>query len=194
MPESSECRKLMAGQLDIWFAQQLSQDDVTYNTAEYLEIQGDLDVGVFEDALRHTLSEVETYHLRFSGEGDGLRQHIAESSGWSLHLADVSSEPDPRTCAEDWMRADIRRPVNLREGPLFAQALFRVGPGRYFWYQRCHHIAVDGLSGWTIFARQAQIYASLRALGRPADGALAPVSLLIDADLSYRASPDFAAA
>src|ERR1039457_346083 len=186
-----EHRKLMAGQLGVWFAQQLSPDDPVYNIGEYLEINGDLDVDLLEVALRHTVSEVEAFHLRFCGDGEALRRFVARSGDWPLHVIDVSSAVDPRAAAEDWMWADMRRPVALREGPLFAHAVFKVGPGRFFWYQRCHHIALDGLSGRIIAARQAPVYTSLLA-GRPASGGpLEPVSVLIDADSSYRASAHF---
>ncbi|HTX85470.1 MAG TPA: amino acid adenylation domain-containing protein, partial [Streptosporangiaceae bacterium] len=186
-----EHRKLMAGQLGVWFAQQFSPDDVVYNIGEYLEFHGDLDVDLFEIALRYTVGEVEAFHLRFCGDGEALRQYIAKSDDWPLHVIDVSSVADPRAAAEDWMRADMHSPVNLREGPLFTEALFKAGQGWFFWHQRVHHIAVDGFSGPVIAARLAQVYASLLAGRLPGDGTLEPLSVLIDADSSYRTSEDF---
>src|SRR5216683_1429378 len=181
----------MAGQLGIWHAQQLSPDNSVYNTGEYLEIHGDLDMDLFEVALQRTVSEAEAGHLRFCGDGEALRQYVDRRADWSLHVIDVSSAADPRAAAEDWMWADMRRPVDLREGPLFTQAVFRVAHSRFFWYQRAHHIAVDGLGASAIAARQAQVYTSLLTGLPPGEGALEPVSVLMDADSSYRASADF---
>jgi nonribosomal peptide synthetase DhbF len=53
----------------------------------------------------------------------------------------MSSEPDPRSAAEDWMWAGMRRPVDLAgSGELFTQAVFKVSEDLFFWYQRTHHI------------------------------------------------------
>jgi amino acid adenylation domain-containing protein len=181
----------MAGQLAIWVAQQLGPDAAAYNIAEYLEIHGDLDAGLFEVALRQTIGEADAYHLSFDGDGEGLRQRVALSAGWPLHVVDVSGASDPRAAAEQWMRADLGRPVDLRRGPLFTQALLRAGPRHFFWYQRCHHIAVDGLGGQLIAARLARVYTSLLPGGPPPGPPLGGLSTLLDADDSYHASGDF---
>jgi nonribosomal peptide synthetase DhbF len=110
-----------------------------------------------------------------------------------LHRADVSAAADPEAAAVEWMQADMRRPVDLRGGPLFTGALFRVAPRRFLWYQRAHHIAVDGYGGWVIAGRVAEIYTALAAGAPPAAGALEPFGALIEADARYRASADFGA-
>jgi amino acid adenylation domain-containing protein len=184
-------RELMAGQLGIWYAQQLSPDTSVYNIGEYLEIVGDLDTGLFEAALRRGIVEADALNLRFREDGEVPRQHAGESGEWPLHFVDVSSAADPRAAAEEWMRADLRSPVDLRTGPLFAEAVFMVAADRFFWYQRVHHIALDGLSAPVGAARAAQLYTSMRAGGPPAGAALEPVSVLMDADRCYRASADF---
>src|SRR5450432_947631 len=181
----AERLELMAGQLGIWHAQQLSPGNPAYNIGEYLEIHGDLDVDLFVTALRHTLREAETYHLRFGGDGEALRQYVDKSGDCPIHIIDVSSDIDSHGAAEDWMRTDMGSPVDLREGPLFACAVLKLAPDQFFWYQRVHHIAVDGLSLSVVAARQAQVYTSLLAGHLPAEGMLEPVSVLIDSDSSY---------
>ena len=184
-------RELMAAQLGIWYAQRLGLDDPVYNTGEYLEIHGDLDVGLFEAALRHTMSEAEAGHLRFSGDGAALRQYVDSSDDWPLHLIDVSSAADPRAAAEDWMWMDMRHPVDPWNGPFFTHAVLKVAPSRFFWYLRGHHIAIDGFSGSLVVARQAQVYTSLLAGRLPEEGNLGNLSVLLEADSSYRASTSY---
>ena len=183
----------MAGQLGIWYAQQLSPDNPVYNLGQYLEIHGDLDIGLFAAALRRTIGEVEAVRLRFSRDEEGLWQRVGGPDGGPpVHVLDVTDAADPRAAAEEWMWADMLRPADLREGPLFTHALFRAGQGRYFWYQRGHHIAIDGFSGSIVAARLAEVYASLLTGLVPSEGRLDPFSVLADADSSYRASADFA--
>src|ERR1700722_13166363 len=71
-------RELMAGQLGIWYAQQLSPDTSVFNIGEYLEIVGDLDTGLFEAALRRGIVEADALSLRFREDGEAPRQHAGE--------------------------------------------------------------------------------------------------------------------
>ena len=153
-----ERRDLTGGQLGVWYGQQLSPGDPVYNIGAYLEIHGDLDVDVFEAALRRTVSEADAVHMRFCGDGEAPRQYVDKRCDWPFHVIDVSSATDPGAAAEDWMQADMRRPADLAEGPLFTQALFKVAPGRFLWYQRCHHIAMDGIGAAVVVGRQAEVY------------------------------------
>src|ERR1700689_1884003 len=188
----SERHELMAGQLGIWYAQQLDPHDPIYNSGEYVEIHGNLDVDLFETALRFVTCEAEALHLRFSGNGETLRQYVDTRDDWPLPIIDVTSAADPLAAALDWMRAEMGRPVDLRNGPLFAQALFKVASDRFFWYLRAHHIAMDGFSASLVAARQAEVYTALLAGDGPReDGALKSLSVLLDADISYRASTAF---
>ena len=42
------------------------------------------------------------------------------------------------------MKADLAKPVDLLRGPLFRFVLFKAAPARFFWYQRYHHVLIDG--------------------------------------------------
>jgi hypothetical protein len=70
----------MAGQLGIWHAQQLDPGNAIYNIGEYLDIRGALDVDVFETALRHAVSEADTFRVRIIGVGESLRQYVDASN------------------------------------------------------------------------------------------------------------------
>ena len=39
---------------------------------------------------------------------------------------------------------DLDQAVDLSQGPLFTEALFKISADRYYWYQRIHHIVIDG--------------------------------------------------
>jgi hypothetical protein len=191
LESEGEHGKLTAGQRDVWFSQRLNPDEPV-NIGAYLEIVGGLDLGIFETALRQTMSEVDAVHMRFPGDDDAPGQYVIKRADWPLDVIDVSFEADPHAAAEDWMRTDMCRPVDLREGPLFAHAVFRTGPDQFLWYQRGHRIAIDEFSIQIIAARQAQVYTSILEGGLPPSASLEPVSVLMRADSSYRMSPGFA--
>lgn len=153
----------MAGQLGVWHAQQLDPDNPIYNMAEYIEIRGTVDARLFEKAVRTAVSEIDCFALRFEEDPDGTpRQYAAPSTDWPFHTVDLSETEDPRARAAEWMRADLRRPVDLRGGELFTEALLKIEDGLFFWYQRIHHIIADGLAGSRIAAHVAAVYTALR--------------------------------
>ncbi|WP_162625094.1 non-ribosomal peptide synthetase [Streptomyces cadmiisoli] len=182
----------MAGQLGVWHAQQLNPDNPIYNMGEYIQIHGKVDTGFFEAAVRRVVQEVDCLRLRFEGTADEVpRQYFDLRDDWLFHVIDVSGEADPRSSAQSWMRADMRRPVDLQSGELFTHALFKVAEDLFFWYQRMHHIIADGLAGARIAARVAEVYTALMAGESLTDSARPSSSVLMDADADYRVSAEF---
>ncbi|MCH0567182.1 amino acid adenylation domain-containing protein [Streptomyces sp. MUM 2J] len=184
-------RSLTAGQLGIWNAQRLEPDSPAYNIGEYLEIHGRLDTVLFESALGQTIEEVDAARLRFSVNDGDVSQCLGRDVDWFLNRIDLSSATDPRAAAEEWMRADMRRPFDVLKGPLFNIALFKVAEDLYFWYQRTHHLIVDAYSASLVAARCAEIYTALAHGTSTADGTLQSVTVLMDADAAYRTSAEF---
>ena len=90
---SNEFWELTAGQLDIWYRQHRRQESPVFNVGEYLEIRGQLDIGIFEAALRRIVYETDAFHLRFAGDGEVVRQQVVKSDGWSLDIIDFSAAP-----------------------------------------------------------------------------------------------------
>ncbi|HEY7248818.1 MAG TPA: condensation domain-containing protein, partial [Xanthobacteraceae bacterium] len=182
---------MSAAQLGIWFAQHLGAQSAAYNIGEYLEIAGPIDPILFERALQVLISETETLRVRISDDAIEPRQIVASSLAWSLPIIDVSGETDPRKTAEAWMRSDLGRPIDLVQGPLFAFALFKAAPGRFFWYARYHHLVMDGCGMWLVARRVAQLYNQLGAgPGTKLDSA-GSLRTLLALDASYRSSERF---
>lgn len=182
---------LSGAQSGIWFAHQLEPDNPIYNTGEYIEIHGELDLDQFELALRQALKEAEALHVQFRVDENGPWQVIRTFSDFSLDLIDVSSKENPRQTAEEWMKDDLAGPINLTLDPLFRQALFKVAPNRFFWYQRIHHIVIDGFGFLLIAQRVARIYTALRNNLAYDEGAFNPLHLVLEEDRAYRASEKF---
>ena len=108
-----------------------------------------------------------------------------------MSYIDVSAAADPQAAAERWMKADLAKPIDLTDGPLFAFALFKAAPDRFFWYSRYHHIVMDGFGFALVARRVADVYTALAA-GRTADaGPFGSLALLLEDDAGYRASKRF---
>ncbi|GAA0134025.1 non-ribosomal peptide synthetase DhbF [Paenibacillus sp. YSY-4.3] len=164
MPAQTEVHYPLTGaQSGIWFAQQLDPDNPIYNTGEYIEIRGSLRLELFEQALRRAVAEAETLHLRFGEDEDGPWQRLAdaEEENWSLLYIDLSEEDHSLEAAEEWMKRDLDVPTNLSQGPLFRQVILQIAPDCFLWYQKIHHIAVDGFGFSLLTRRVAQVYTAL---------------------------------
>ncbi len=182
---------LTAGQSGMWFAQQLDPANPAYQIAECLEIHGPVDLALLEQAMRQAVAEAETLRLRFERVGAEVRQTAVPLPDWPVHLVDVSTEPDPWRAVRAWTDADLACPLDLERDQLFTMALFPAGPDRLFWYQRGHHLAIDGYSGSLIAGRVAEVYSALvegRSTGEP----FPSFRNLVEADAAYRASEQYA--
>ncbi|WP_156725143.1 non-ribosomal peptide synthetase [Streptomyces apocyni] len=176
-------------QTGIWLAQQIEPDSSVFHIAFSLELWGDTDLDRLAASVRQAVEEAECLHVRISPEGRGARQ---TPTPFPVHvpLVDLRGEPDPSAAAADWMDADRTRPLDLADGPLFGHALLRVADDRVLWYQRYHHIVLDGMGVALITRRAGELYTlggTPAADAPPArDWAL---SRFVDSDLAYRASP-----
>ncbi|MFJ7205932.1 amino acid adenylation domain-containing protein [Streptomyces sp. NPDC098789] len=184
---------LTAAQSGMWLAQQMNPDNPMYSIAECVEIQGGVDTGTFEAALRRVVDEAQTLRIRFVPGPDGPLQVIAPAPVELLHTLDVSSLADPAAAAEEWMLARTAEPVDLAGGPLFTFGLITLAADRHTWFSRVHHAIVDGYSWSLIVARVASLYTELAA-GREASATpFHPFGRLVEQDADYRASERFAA-
>ncbi|MEU8622514.1 amino acid adenylation domain-containing protein [Streptomyces sp. NPDC048623] len=184
---------LTGAQAGVWFAQAVEPDSPIFRAAEYLEIHGSVDTGLFEQALRRTTAEADALHIRFVDTEDGPRQLVGAEPDWRLRIVDVSGEADPRRAAEEWMGRDLRRRIDLTASPLFTYALFRVAEDRWFWYHAYHHILLDGVGAALLVRRVAELYTALVAGTAPEPAPFASVRTLLAEDASYRVSEEFTA-
>ncbi|WP_460443976.1 condensation domain-containing protein, partial [Amycolatopsis cihanbeyliensis] len=178
---------LTAAQAGIWLAQRIDPDSAVYNMAVRAELRGAVDLDRLAAAVRTAVTEAEALHVRIEAQDETPRQVLLEPR-CAVPVLDFRDEPDPAAAAEDWMRRERAAPVDLGRPPLFAQALLRIEDRRVWWYQRYHHILVDGYGVTMLARRVGELYGGRG--GPPADWTL---RRLITADEEYRASARCAA-
>ncbi|MEV4432578.1 amino acid adenylation domain-containing protein [Streptomyces sp. NPDC049585] len=184
---------LTAAQSGMWYAQALDPLSPAQNTAECLEIDGPLDPGVFAAALRQVVAECEALRVRVTDGPQGPRQHVAEAMELPLTVRDLRGAADAEGEAEAWMRADLAEPCDLTAGPLFRHALFRIGAERWLWYQRIHHLVMDGYGYSLLVRRTAEVHTALARGEEPPPRRFGSLGDLVADDAAYRASEAFAA-
>ncbi|MEV0296722.1 non-ribosomal peptide synthase/polyketide synthase [Nocardia sp. NPDC050710] len=183
---------LAPAQLGLWYAQ-LLDPEVPINVAQYVDVEGELDVALLQQTTRDAALDYGSTLVRF-GEADGAPfQCVDPELTTELPLIDFRGHADPVAAAHEWMRADASAPVDLVRDRLFAGAVLRVAERRYFWYLRAHHIVLDGFGALTNTMRVAERYTA-RILGtEPESARPGTLAALVDGELSYRESGRFAA-
>ncbi|QMV12148.1 non-ribosomal peptide synthetase [Streptomyces lincolnensis] len=170
----------------MWFGQRLDPAGPAYNVGEYTEIHGPVDPALLRAAIRAVVDATETLRVRFVADDDTVRRIVEAAPHWDLPVVDLTGEDDPRTAAETWRAADFTTPFALDRAPLFRYALLKFADDHWIWYQRYHHIAVDGYSCSLVAARVADAYTALAAGTAPAPPP-APLAALVAEDAAYQA-------
>ena len=181
---------LSAAQRDILLASEVAGAD-SYWIARYLEIRGTLDEVTFQGAVRRCLDEAHVFHTRVTGSGSEFRHSVESLADWVLPIMDFVGDPDPQAAVQNWMAADVRKPVTITDFPLWHFCLIRLGTDHYYFYQRAHHIICDGFASAVFARRAAEIYTGLvnDAPGTPTP--FGPYAELLTESADYRSSPMF---
>ena len=191
MPNSQKIRhSLSSAQSGMWFAQQLDPLNPIYNTGEYVEINGNIHQEIFELAVRKVVMEAEALHVCFEDDEIGLWQVIKESQ-FHMHFIDVRKEENPEEAAKVWMKKDLSMPVDLKKDKLFTEALIQVENNRFFWYQRIHHIVMDGYGFSLLSQKVANEYTSLIEETNKNEKPFGSLAKIVQEDIEYRQSNQF---
>ncbi|MGI9897464.1 enterobactin synthase subunit F [Vibrio natriegens] len=181
---------LTDAQAGIWFAQLRDPENPIYKTGEYLQIDGEVDEPCFVEAVKAAIEEVDSLHAKFVTTTEGPRM-VIERQPWQVDRFDFSSESDPLNAAIDWMKVQLKAPVNLEQGPLFSMALLKLTEDKFVWFLSLHHIAIDGYSMSLIVSRVAHIYSQL-IKGKPFDKVeFVDQQAMLTEDDNYKASEKY---
>ncbi|KRB98194.1 non-ribosomal peptide synthetase [Duganella sp. Root198D2] len=184
---------LNGSQLGIWLADQVAENKQGYVIAHCIEVRGALQPELLSRAIQLGLAEADTVTARYVQTGDGARQQLrgadaAHAIAPPVQL-DLRSHADARQQAEAWMRADMAAPFDLSGGEAcYRQALFQVGPDHWLWYQRFHHIMLDGFSFLALTRRIAAHYTALAAGVEAAAAPFVPVAVAVEEYEAYQRS------
>ncbi|RAX47177.1 non-ribosomal peptide synthetase [Arthrobacter sp. AQ5-06] len=191
--------ELTPAQRGIWYAQQLAPENPMFQIGQFIEIVGPLDVAVLADALHQAVSETDALNMAFA-EDDGGPFQYPQRKAAALEATDLGKAKDPEAEARSLMDSDLGLPRNAATDELLHTELIRLSAERHFFYQRVHHLVLDGYSAVLVLKRVAGLYNSLldnAQLAGPRTGStdgepsFGPLNELLTAEGSY---PESAAA
>jgi amino acid adenylation domain-containing protein len=139
---------LSFAQQRLWFLDRLEPGTPRYNMPAALHLQGPLDAGVLERALREVAGRHEGLRTRFLEGENGPIQEIDSAPDLLLARIDLAGlTPALRDVEVRRLAADeARRPFDLARGPLLRVRLLRRGGEEHTLLLVLHHIAADAWS------------------------------------------------
>lgn len=186
---SPQPQPLTDAQLGLWYAQQRDPSNPVFNTAQYVEIRGRLDVQALGAAVQQAMAEADALAVRIVDTDTGPRQTTDAQRRVSLHIVDLRQDTDPASAAHVRMQADIQTPLDPCRDQLVAQQLFILADDSYFWYQRIHHLLVDGYGTALLTQRIADLYSAYTEHVAGATSRFGVFAAVLDAERTYHAGP-----
>ncbi|RKH59280.1 non-ribosomal peptide synthetase, partial [Corallococcus interemptor] len=152
---------LSFAQQRLWFLDQLTPGDASYNIPTALRLKGRVDVESLRRAFEALVTRHESLRTTFQEHQGQATQRIHASGAWTLPLIDISGLPEAQRESEArrHVAEDARQPFNLERGPLLRTALVRLAEEEHLLLVTMHHIVSDGWSMGVLVRELVALYA-----------------------------------
>ncbi|MBG1265935.1 non-ribosomal peptide synthetase [Nostoc sp. WHI] len=153
---------LSFAQQRLWFIQQLSPDNDSYNMLEALRLHGALNIAALEQSLSELVRRHEILRTTFpTVEGKPI-QRIAPDTALTLRIHDLQELSTEEQTAQIRQIAESLASTlfDLAVGPLVQFTLLQLSPKEYVLLLKMHHIIYDGWSLNIFFGELSQLYAA----------------------------------
>ncbi|WP_080737257.1 non-ribosomal peptide synthetase [Rhodococcus fascians] len=181
---------LSSAQRGMWFAQQLAPD-VAVCIAQYVDLRGNLDIAVLQEASAQAGHEFQSAYLRLAEVDGEAVQLVDHSIDQSVNYLDLRGEDDPMASALRWIDHNYVQPVDMENDPLVESWIIQVEDERNLWYSKIHHVALDGYGAMTLVNRTAALYTAAVEHSEPEPNKAAELRRLYELDQEYRTSTRF---
>ena len=181
---------LVAAQPGIWMAEKLSTLPSAWSVAHYVELTGELDALLLAKAVVAGLEQADTLRMQFSEDNGEVWQWVDSALAFAQpEIIDLRAKSNPHEAARALMQADLQQDIRADGNkPLVFHQLIQVGDKRWYWYQRYHHLLVDGFSFPAITRQIAAIYRAWLDGESTPDSPFTPFAEVVEEYQQYRQS------
>ncbi len=167
-PAESLAFPASVAQQAFWYLEMLDKNVSAFNVPLRYRIDGPLDHGVLERAIRNIAIRHEILRTHFEEEGGELLQVVLPDPVFLLGLHDIGRLPEEEreTEADRLGSIEANHSFNLSTGPLFRAELVRFSAERHHLHLTFHHAIFDGLSIGNFIHELCRSYEAFTA-GKP---------------------------
>ncbi|MFO0760703.1 MAG: amino acid adenylation domain-containing protein [Byssovorax sp.] len=165
---AGEAKALSFAQERLWFLDQLTPGDTSYNIPLGLQLGGALDVAALRRAIAEVIRRHEALRSTFPTVAGRPAIVVQEALDLDLPVTSLASLPEDERpeAARRAALAEAARPFDLARGPLVRAVLLELDPAAHLLVLTMHHIVSDGWSVDVLKREVAALYAAYRA-GEP---------------------------
>jgi amino acid adenylation domain-containing protein len=156
---------LSFAQRRLWFLEQLTPGQATYNIPIAIRLRGALDVPLLQATFAEIVRRHQALRTTFRGRDGEPVQHVGVAPAtWEIPVVDVSAFQEAAREGELARRLaeEARRPFNLTVGPLLRTVLMRLEDDVHVLFLNMHHIVSDTWSMGVLMTEVATLYKALR--------------------------------
>lgn len=159
----------------LWFVEQLHPGNTAYNEPAALQIDGTLDLSLFQRCLTEVINRHEILRTTFPVIQGQPMQQIAPTLEVPLSIVDlqISAEQQSATI-QQWIQTEAQRPFDLMQGPLWWVTVLQLGDRQQIILFTLHHIISDGWSKGVLVHELVTLYRAFAA-GQPSPLAPLPI-------------------
>ncbi|KZS52828.1 hypothetical protein A4G26_19620 [Mycobacterium kansasii] len=177
-------------QRDVWFAHETSTMDAEWQPGLFVVIEGMVDAGVLNVAIRRAMQDAEPMRVAIFQEDGQVVQQVMDYPTVETEFHDLRHEQHPVQEAHR-LASEIQKTPMLLTGPLLKFAFMRTQVDEFYLFLCGHHIVMDGYSMGLLINRIATVYSAV------VRGASIPPALfgslqdMVDCEQDYEASDDY---
>jgi hypothetical protein len=162
-------------QRGVWITEQAGAAGTAYAMPLLLRFDGDLNVPALLDSCAAVVARHPALASAFEERDDGLWMAPAGTQP-PVTVVDLTAGPTVAGLPDAWhgldkhLAEEVRRPFDLRHGPLTRFTLFAVTPRHHVLAVVAHHLVFDGMSKDVLIRDLAEAYNAAAGRGFGADG------------------------
>jgi amino acid adenylation domain-containing protein len=142
----------------LWFLDQLSPGEPTYNMPFAIWLAGPLDRGALQRALDAMVARHAVLRTSIAAFDGVPEQVVADIGAVPIARIELPATLDSTEQAES-IAADLgRQPFDLADGPLIRATLIAAGPDRHLFVLVMHHIISDGVTMEILIPELSAVY------------------------------------
>lgn len=157
--------RLSLAQEQLWFLDQLTPHEPTYNLLLVWRLHGPLRVDLLRRCLSLVVARHESLRVTIHNDDDGTPYQVVAALAAEVPLPVIDLSTLPEAERERRVQAEIDAqsalPYDLETGPLYRFHLLRLDADEYVLFQGFHHIITDG---WSVAVVNAELSAAYRSL------------------------------
>ena len=184
--------QLTLPQQDIYFEQLLFPDEPIYNIGAKIEIDGALNIEIFNKAYVALINSHDAYRSVITKNNEDVSISLVNGQKSELGFVDFSKSSNPIEEANTYMQKEFTKPFDLLSGTfLHVFTLLKVQEDFYYLFSVYHHIITDGWGTSLMFQRLVQNYNEISEHGEIISEYPFTYKTFAEDDLQYQDSAIF---